>query len=321
MFKRNFIKIPVFIFTLLLFLSGYSQERKIHVFPLIGLNCEPEIGTKYTGILFEKLQKTEIFDINKIEDFSLNNELSGDIFTSLKNSITTFCQEKNIKTAVYGYISKKQSWYDIKVVFYSAGDRNIITSYDDRVFSESFFEESARNCAVHVAARMTSIQGTKVFVASAFCPGLGQILQKKYIKGAVILSSFAYLMYKYANIGNPVEIVSPYRASISMMWISNDQRFYHYTYYRNDVMISQEDYNTGFEQWYNETEPARQRNQRIKDDKNKYKLAMGAAYLINILDTIFFSGQKDIKRKFEEKLSFELNPWGRKRMINFNYRF
>ena len=248
MLKRNFMCIFFFLFILIFSFSTYGQERRIHLFPVISLNCEPETGIKYTGILLEKLLKTEIFDISEIKDFTFNQNLSGDIFTSLKNSINEFCQEKGIKTAVYGYISKKQSWYDIKIVFYSVEDQNTITNYDDRIFSESFMEESAKNCAVHVATRMTSIKGTKVFVASAFCPGLGQIIQKKYIKGAVILGSFVYLMYKYANIGNPVEVVSPYRTNVSLMWISNSQQLYHYTYYLNDVMISQEEYEQGFEQ-------------------------------------------------------------------------
>lgn len=306
--------------TLTILYPAFAQEKKIYIFPVITLNTDSELGHNYTNTLKEKLSCTEIFDIIEIKNLAFQPETTRNLSISLKKAVDEKCVEMDIKTAVYGYISKKESWYDIKVFLYSFESSNIISSYSDKIYSESEIEYSAKNAAVEFAVKESSIKSSKIFFSSALCPGLGHLLMKKYTKGVLFSSIFGYLMYNYVKLGKPEHIDNPF-STLSAGLYSPSTPTGALLYFYNGEQITYEEYQVLHGRWEQENEPVRQNNEKIKSDRKKIQTGIAAIYLISLIDTIFSSKSLDTRRKIEEKFSFDLYPWGRKPMINFNYRF
>ena len=326
MLKKKSRPILIHLFSLLTFIllntDISASVKKIHLFPLVSIDTDKELAINYTDLLKEKLLKSEVFEITDIESFNFDAGTDIDIISRLKTEILKNVSVINAESVVFGYIKKRQQWHEIKIVLYSVLDDNIVSTYSDRVFVVDDFENSAKKCAIEFASRVSSIKGSKIFFASAFCPGLGHFLMKKYLKSAVIFGSFAYIFYKHATLGDITEIATDrFRAHTSSMWISDLQSIVITEYYVDGVLVSEEVYNEHYEAWQREVEPLRQRNDKIKEDRKKFQLGLAAVYLINILDTIFSSKDYEIKRRLEEKVTLDVNPWGRQPSINFNYHF
>jgi hypothetical protein len=316
------VSLSLFLIVTLINTPAFASVKKIHLFPVVSIDTETKHGANYSTLLREKLFKSQVFNITDVQGFDFRLNSNDDIISKLRIEVTKKAARENAESVIFGYIIKRKQWFEIKIVLFSIIDDNIVSTFTDRVFIEEEFENSAKRCAIEFASRVSSIKGSKIFFSSAFCPGLGHFLMKKYVKSAMIFGSFAYLFYRQVTLGKITEITTDrFRAHTSSMWISDLQSIVITEYYVDGVLVGEEEYNEHYEAWQREVEPLRQRNIKIKEDRKKFQLGLAAVYLINILDTIFSSKDYEIKRRLEEKVTFDVNPWGRQPSINFNYHF
>lgn len=303
--------------------SAAAETKKVYLFKMSSINVKSEICREFTKSLKEKLIISEIFDVNEVDDFIYEGGDSKNIIFSLNKAVESECIKRNIKTAIYGYISKKSEWYDVYVVLYSVEGKNMICTFKDRIYDKRFFEASVKDCAVDFASKLSSIKGTKVFFGSALCPGLGHFMMKKYIRGAVYSGVFAFLFYKYAtfekkthvneDIYQIVPVVGGYGTGIPNEPIA--------LYYIDGIQVASEEFHLQYDAWNKEMEPVRKRNEKIEKDKKNLSLCLTGVYLLSLLDSIFSVKSLDMREKIEAKFSFDVKPYGRMPSINFQYRF
>ena len=293
-------------------------ERKVHLFPIVPINTDIEICRQYSDILKDKLQMTEIFTLFEVQDFSFEPGQFKNIIFSLKDAVTKTCKNKNINSAIYGTIEKKNSLLFVNIYLYTSDGNNIIASFSDKIYNSSDINRSAKDCAVHIGTEVSSIKGTKVFFSSALCPGLGHFLMKKKFRGAAYMGLFAFFVYKYSSAGKLRTPENTFEMLTVESGFTGAERTVSAWYYINGEEVSFREYN---ERYQNEVVPVLEYNDKVKSRKNKFKLALAGIYLVSLLDTIFSSNEYEIKSRLEEKVSFDVDPFGRKPSINFNYHF
>ena len=119
----NLKKMILFTEFMLMYLTSivsYADERKVHLFPIVPINTDIEICRQYSDILKDKLQMTEIFTLFEVQDFSFEPGQFKNIIFSLKDAVTKTCKNKNINSAIYGTIEKKNSLLCILIRKYHA---------------------------------------------------------------------------------------------------------------------------------------------------------------------------------------------------------
>ena len=322
-FKTRTIRYLFLVMTVCVFGKSVNADtRKVCLFPISSINVKPEICTEFTRSLKEKLIISEIFDVKDVKNFMFDASESRNVIFSLNRAVESECIKRNIKTAIYGYISKKDTWYDVYVVLYSAEGQSILSTFKDRIYHESNYEAAAKNCTVEFATNVSSIKGTKVFFGSALCPGLGHFMMKKYVRGAVYSGVFAFLFYKYATFEKKTAIDEDKYQIVPVFGISD------FTpgepiamYYIDGIQVSSQEFHVRYDAWNEEIEPIRRHNEKIDKDKKRLSLYVTGVYLLSLLDSIFSAKSLDMREKIEAKFSFDVKPYDRIPSINFQYRF
>ena len=320
-------KLPFYLLTMLVFLilifssTALASNKKVNLFTLVSIKAEKEICTKFTALLKEKFLQAEVFEILDSGNLSPVISEGEDLFIALKKIINKDSEQTNIENAVFGYISKKSLWYDVKVYLYTPEYEKLICSFSDRFYNEIEIERSAKNCAIEFASEVSSIMGTKIFFSSALLPGLGQMMMKNYKKSALFLGGFAYLIYKYTALGSKKTIDDSRFQCRNIFIFTGADMINVLNYYIDGEEVSKDTYDREFDKWNEEMEPLREYNRDIDYNRKKFKLVLTGLYLLNIVDTVIGLKEYDIKKRFEEKITFDVNPWSRQPSINFNYHF
>ena len=287
-----------------------SVEKKIYLFPLFTEKSETDFSNAYTRFLKEKLQKTGVFEVFEINE--INNVLNDyeNIFNTVKEAVNVKSSQMNLNSIVFGYLIKKDYGHDVRVIFYSAKDKEIISDFTDRLYNDSGIELSVKNCSVQFAARILSIDSSRMFFASLFMPGLGQFINRSYLKGTLFLGGFAYCLIKNSSIESPKSLGQ--LRNFSSQFDGRNTRYF----------IDGREYS--YETWiqiFNDQEDQVKRNEENKKEKNKLKIYMGAIYLVNILDALITSKRYNNKKTIERRLSLNVDHFGRRPEICLKYRF
>ena len=196
----------IFSILLLSFSIINAQEKKVFLFPIVSESSASELSFKFTDLLKEKLDKAGAFELEIIRDFDYEIKENETPYISVKNAVLSVCTEKNIQSVIYGYLIKRENWYDLKVFFYSVTNDDIISEYSDILHNESGAERQAVNSAVEFVSDYQAVKGLRIFVGSALMPGLGQLFMKDYLKSAIFFGSIGYIIYKYSNVGSPTSL-------------------------------------------------------------------------------------------------------------------
>ncbi|MFC1724390.1 hypothetical protein ACFL4T_02095 [candidate division KSB1 bacterium] len=303
--KKKFLQL---ILTLIFVSSVSGGDKKVHLFPIISVGTNNSLTEKYSEILKEKLLKTGIFSVHFYKDFKYITEDDSNLRYRIKEAIKKESLDKGYSSVIYGFMTQISGGYRINIALYSPGEDNIITEFFDRIYTEEGIERSAIKCALEFASRLKSIQGSRIYVASMMMPGLGQLMMKKYLRGALFMGSFVYFVSKNFSTKSPNTVE---RMTFSS-YLSHPDRIY-------TVNGRRVDYDT-WNRLKTEYDDAVYSNQGLNDKKRKLQLAAGLVYIFNIIDTLILTKDYNDKRKIERKLYVSLDSHRNPSIaLNFNF--
>ena len=288
----------------------FAEGKKTYIFPFISLQSEISLCRNYVDILKQKLEKSDEFEIFMIQNFKFKLNKEGDPSAAIKNAVYNYCDIKEIKSAIFGYLDKQEFYHEITVVLYSAEDDNIITKFTDKLYNEDDINNSALNCAADFTARLKSIKSTKYLTASAFMPGLGQFIMKKYVKSAIILSSVGFCIYKYLNAGSMKSVERD--TEIRIVESNNNTQKFIYLYKGKEVSFS---YLRSIPEQYHKY------NHDLDKKKKTWQFTACCVYLVNIIDILFSIKNYNDKQKIKQKLTLDINPSAYKSEICLSFHF
>ena len=146
------------------------------------------------------LDKSEVFNIILHNEDNSTFKDKSNIFDRIRREINRNCKENNIKDAIFGCLLKTGSQYYIRIALYSAVNDKIVIERKAVIQNIKAIDYHAYNFTIEFASEINSIEGTRLFFASAIIPGLGQLIMKKYIRGAFFTGAFCYFVYKNFSI-------------------------------------------------------------------------------------------------------------------------
>ena len=146
--------------------------------------------------------------------------------------------------------------------------------------------------------------------ASLFMPGLGQLLNKDYLKGTMLLGGFAYCLIKNTTLRE-----SESSGQLRRFYSSFDG--FNYRYFIDGIEYN---YRT-WKQILDEQENRGKNNEKIRKEKKKLKVYLGTIYILNILDALLTSKKFNNKKTIERKLSLEIGSINSKPQICLRYRY
>ena len=289
--------------------SSFAAGKKTYIFPIVPLNSEIDFCGEYTDILKQKLEKSDVFKIFLAQDFNFTLKKDDIPDAALRRSVYNYCDIREIKSAIYGYITKEGSSYNIFIILYSAEDDNIIQRFNDHLVIKSEIYSSALDCAVDFVAGLNSIQSARYVTSSAFLPGLGQLEMKKYLKSTLIFGGFGFYLYKLISAGSFKSVEDD--TEIRVVEINFSRRFI-YLYKGNEVSRS-----------FLETIPDEYNkyNHDLEKKRHRFQLFIGCIYLYNILDIIFSIKEYNDKLRIKKKLNVDVIPGDKNTTISLSYRF
>lgn len=304
--KFKFFLIISLLLTFLINQAG-AFEKKIYFFPVVSSISNIKFSSKYTDILMEKLVGTDVFEIVPVKDFNYQSNPSK--FDSLRTSVDNYCYIKGIKTALFGFILKGDYGYVVKIVLYSAENDGIIFEYNDTFIIESEIEASARNCAIEILAKHYSDESVKFFFGSLLMPGLGQLMMKNKVKGALFLGGMGFLAYMYINSGGQKSIENDTEIRVSQ---TEDNNMFKYFYMGEEVSYSY--LKSIRNEYYNY-------NKDLDKKKSVLQLAAVAVYLINVGDILLSIKKFNNKQILRNKFTVSSIPVGKNLQFAVTYHF
>ncbi|MFC1724708.1 hypothetical protein ACFL4T_03705 [candidate division KSB1 bacterium] len=286
-----------------------AQEKKVFLFPIVSETSASELSFKYTDLLKEKLIKAGAFEVEIIRDFKYELKENDTPYISVKNAVLEVCLQKNIQSAIYGYIIKKENWYDLKVFFHSVSNDDIVSEYSDILHNEAGVERLAVNSAVEFVSDYHAVKGLRIFVGSALMPGLGQLFMKDYLKSALFFGGIGYILYKYSKAGSPKSLEND--AEIRVVE-SNSIRKYIYLFKGEEV---------SYEFLKSLPSEYHKYNQELSGRKTNYQLAAAAVYLLNIFDILRSIKSYNDRQRLRNRLTFDAGGFGENPRISLVYSF
>ena len=293
---------------MLIFLTSsmiFSNEQDTHLFNIVSTKSGKNIGLQYTETLYDKLKRTEVFNVILDSDFNMLLENTDSTFSKIKESVIRFCSENKIRTAIFGYLIPVNNIFELRMIFYSVLDNEIITEFSDRLFDEHDIEKSAEYCALEFAARHNSIKSTRYFFGSLFMPGLGQLMMKNYLRSVIFFAGVGYCLFEYSTAGS-------YKSFDKDAEIRVDHNIY--TYYFNGDKVT-----------YSFLEKMRSEyrvlNTELRKKKEKFQIAAAFLYLLNVADILVSIKEYNSKLALKKKLAIEIYPFKNNPQIALKYHF
>lgn len=279
-----------------IFAGSEAEKMKVHLFPVMAAKEEINIADRYTNLLRTYLLQSDFFEIDKVEKF--NNILEGkiEVFENVKSQITRFGLENNISTAIFGFIIKTGKTYKIRILLYSILYNDIIAEYADNLYDFDSIENSAKECAIKFAVKLNSIEGTRIFCASAFLPGFGQILMKRYVRGFLYMGAFGYFLLKNYSIEEKRYVKFMKFESIELEGATT-------IYLVNSKAYSYEEWRQKLEEYHSRKMEANDYNHNLEKSKKRYFIISGIIYVINIIDTLFLIDDYESREEVIKRLT------------------
>lgn len=282
-----------------------SNEQETYLFNIVCTKSDKNMGLKYTNILYDKLKRTDVFNILLYENFELMLENTDSTYIKIKESVLKNCFNKKIRSVIFGFLMPRNNILDLRIVFYSVEDDEIITEFSDRLYSEHEIEKSAENCALEFATRHNSIKSTRYFFGSLFMPGLGQFMMKNYLRSLIFSSGVGYCLYEYSTAGSTKSFDKDAEIRVEHNI---------YTYYFNGNRVTY----TFLEKMRMEY---RTFNKELQKKKERFEVAAAFIYLINIADILVSIKEYNSRIMLKRKLSVNVYPSKDNLQIALRYRF
>ena len=303
------LKTFLLISVLILFCINTAKafNKKIYFFPVVSHSVNIKFAADYTNMLKDRLVQTGIFDIISVKDFEFEGNPSD--FDSLRISVDNYCYINQIKTALFGFILRGDYGYVVKIAVYSPEADDLFFEFHDTFIIESEIEKSARNCAVEILSKYYSDESVKFFFGSLLMPGLGQLMMKNKVKGALFLGGMGLLAYTYINAGQHKSIENDTEVRVFQ---TGDNSMFKYFYLGEEVSYS---YLNSMRDEYLKY------NKDLDTKKNVLQLAAVAVYLINVGDILFSIKKYNDKQTLRNKFTVSSVPAGKNLRFVIAYHF